>query len=65
MIFGKEAVFCPSPAECYCKLYGMCDLSCSGMACTGRYVFPKYSTLPNGWPRVGWSGEQRAFSGPP
>jgi hypothetical protein len=64
VIFGKKAVFCPSPAECYCKVYGLCNLSCNGMECSGRYVFPKYSTLPNGWPRVGWSGEERAFSGP-
>ncbi|KAK4152863.1 hypothetical protein C8A00DRAFT_44159 [Chaetomidium leptoderma] len=65
MIFGKEAVFCPSAAECYCKLYGLCDLKCGDtMQCDGRYILPKYSTMPPGWPRVGWSGENRNFSGP-
>ncbi|KAK3897500.1 hypothetical protein C8A05DRAFT_19756 [Staphylotrichum tortipilum] len=64
IIFGKDAVYCPSPAECYCNVYGLCGLKCTGMQCEGRYDLPKYSTLPNGWPRVGWSGEARPFSGP-
>ncbi|KAK4038957.1 hypothetical protein C8A01DRAFT_16980 [Parachaetomium inaequale] len=64
IIFGKEAVFCPSAAECYCNLYGLCDLRCEEDKCDGRYVLPQYSTLPEGWPRVGWSGEERNFTGP-
>ncbi|KAH6842934.1 hypothetical protein B0I37DRAFT_383229 [Chaetomium sp. MPI-CAGE-AT-0009] len=64
VIFGKDAVFCPSAAECYCNLYGLCDLKCKEDSCDGRYVLPKYATLPKGWPRVGWSGEERNFTGP-
>ncbi|KAH6616911.1 hypothetical protein F5144DRAFT_377219 [Chaetomium tenue] len=64
IIFGKGAIFCPSAAECYCNLYGLCDLECKEDKCSGRYVLPKYAALPKGWPRVGWSGEERNFTGP-
>ena len=64
VIFGKGAIFCPSTAECYCNLYGLCDLECKEGKCDGRYVLPKVATLPKGWPRVGWSGEERNFTGP-
>ncbi|KAL2163016.1 hypothetical protein VTH06DRAFT_6852 [Thermothelomyces fergusii] len=64
IIFGKEAVFCPSAAACYCNLYGLCDLTCDEGACEGRYAFPPFATLPRGWPRVGWAGEERDFAGP-
>ncbi|KAK4244161.1 hypothetical protein C7999DRAFT_17547 [Corynascus novoguineensis] len=64
IIFGKEAVFCPSAAECYCNLYGFCNLKCQENECDGRYVLPQFATLPAGWPRVGWSGEVRNFTGP-
>jgi hypothetical protein len=26
ILFGKEAYFCPSAPECYCKKWGLCDL---------------------------------------
>ncbi|EED15904.1 conserved hypothetical protein [Talaromyces stipitatus ATCC 10500] len=65
IIFGKDPVYCPSAADCYCKVYGMCHLSnCSEDECDGQYFLPTYSTLPPGWPRVGWNGEERFFSGP-
>ncbi|KAK5626672.1 hypothetical protein RRF57_002387 [Xylaria bambusicola] len=65
IIFGKEAVHCPSPADCYCNVFGLCDLSvCRNDGCEGRYVLPPYSTLPNGWPLVGWEQEERNFTGP-
>ncbi|KAL2176423.1 uncharacterized protein P884DRAFT_203114 [Thermothelomyces heterothallicus CBS 202.75] len=64
IIFGKDAVFCPSAAECYCNLYGLCNLKCQESTCEGRYVLPEFATLPDGWPRVGWSGEERNFTGP-
>ncbi|EEA22338.1 hypothetical protein TMatcc_008222 [Talaromyces marneffei ATCC 18224] len=65
IIFGKSPVYCPSAAECYCKVYGMCDLpNCSEGECDGQYHLPPYSTLPQGWPRVGWNGEERPFRGP-
>ncbi|KAK4122640.1 hypothetical protein N657DRAFT_646353 [Parathielavia appendiculata] len=46
VIYGKEAVFCPSAAGCYCNLYGLCNLTCSEIGCRGQYDLPKYSTLP-------------------
>ncbi|KAH8704088.1 hypothetical protein BGW36DRAFT_288548 [Talaromyces proteolyticus] len=65
IIFGKDPVYCPSAADCYCKVYGMCDLpNCTTGECKGRYNLPPYATLPDGWPRVGWNGEERPFSGP-
>jgi hypothetical protein len=37
VLFGKEAVFCPSPRECYCKKWGYCDLECEDSGwCLGR-----------------------------
>ncbi|KAI5308327.1 hypothetical protein KEM55_005996, partial [Ascosphaera atra] len=63
MIFGKEAVHCPPAGECYCKQFGLCDLVCDdpwNMTCEGRYILPPYSTLPEGWPVIGWVGEVRA-----
>ncbi|KAK4101453.1 hypothetical protein N658DRAFT_386029, partial [Parathielavia hyrcaniae] len=59
IIFGKEAVFCPLVGECYCNLFGLCNLTCSEVDCEGQYVLPKYSNLPEGWPKVGFSGEDR------
>ncbi|RYP26119.1 hypothetical protein DL767_008159 [Monosporascus sp. MG133] len=64
IIFGKEAVHCPSAQECYCKTFGICDSACSEGACDGRYTLPPHSTLPEDWPRVGWENEERNFTGP-
>ncbi|KAI1177865.1 hypothetical protein F4777DRAFT_540670 [Nemania sp. FL0916] len=65
IIFGKEAVYCPSAAECYCNVFGLCDIPCNDdYSCAGRYTLPPYSTLPKGWPLVGWDQESRNFSGP-
>ncbi|KAK4442491.1 hypothetical protein QBC34DRAFT_24371 [Podospora aff. communis PSN243] len=64
IIFGKNSVYCPLAKQCYCKVYGLCDLDCEEDKCKGRYVLPKVSTLPGGWPEIGWSGEHRNFSGP-
>lgn len=65
VIFGKEAVHCPSAAECYCNVFGLCDmLLCKNDSCEGRYTLPPYSTLPLGWPLVGWEQEERNFTGP-
>ncbi|KAJ4334635.1 hypothetical protein N0V87_006671 [Didymella glomerata] len=65
MVFGKEPVHCPSAQECYCKVFGLCHLECrdSG-SCEGRYILPPYSSLPQGWPFVGWKGEPRKRMGP-
>ncbi|KAK0725277.1 hypothetical protein B0H67DRAFT_483041 [Lasiosphaeris hirsuta] len=65
IIFGKDSVYCPHAGDCYCKLYGLCDLpKCNDKKCEGRYELPPFSVLPVGWPRIGWSGEERSFSGP-
>ncbi|KAF2181981.1 hypothetical protein K469DRAFT_587523 [Zopfia rhizophila CBS 207.26] len=65
MIFGKEPVHCPSAEVCYCKVFGLCELDCpENGSCSGRYTLPPYSTLPNGWPFVGWKGEERNRSAP-
>jgi len=64
MVFGKEAVHCPSTRECYCNTFGLCDLQCTDKSsCEGRYILPPFSTLPYGWPFIGWNGEARNRSG--
>jgi hypothetical protein len=57
MIFGMDPIHCPSAAECYCNVWGLCDLKCSQDECEDRYELPPYSTLPEGWPQIGWDGE--------
>lgn len=60
VIFGKEPVHCPTAGECYCKVFGLCGLSCPDTgACKDRYILPPYSNLPNGWPYIGWNGEKQ------
>ncbi|KAI1077759.1 hypothetical protein F5B20DRAFT_572000 [Whalleya microplaca] len=64
IIFGKNASHCPSAQDCYCNIYGFCNMTCSEDSCSERYTFPPYATLPNGWPLKGWEQEDRNFSGP-
>ena len=52
-----EPVHCPDPADCYCNVWGLCDLDCSEDECEDRYVLPPYSTLLFGWPNVGWNNQ--------
>ncbi|KAI9368115.1 hypothetical protein BJX61DRAFT_240919 [Aspergillus egyptiacus] len=60
MIFGKDAIHCPSAGECYCKVFGLCDLDCPSVgACEDRYALPPYSSLPQGWPYIGWRGQKQ------
>jgi hypothetical protein len=60
IIFGKPAVHCPSAEDCYCKVFGICNLTCPNQgSCEGRYTLPPYSSLPKGWPYVGWEGKER------
>lgn len=42
---------CPSAGECYCRLYGKCDLqTCTSLGrCQGEYVLPPDYKLPDGW----------------
>ncbi|KAI0975907.1 hypothetical protein F4678DRAFT_418979 [Xylaria arbuscula] len=63
IIFGKEAVHCPSAADCYCNVFGFCNMTCTDDSC-GLYTLPPYSTLPKGWPLIGWGEEERNFTGP-
>lgn len=58
-MFGKDAVHCPSAKECYCKVFGLCNLSCDQGSC-GLFILPPFSSLPDGWPYVGWDKEPRA-----
>ncbi|TVY32702.1 hypothetical protein LOCC1_G008776 [Lachnellula occidentalis] len=60
IIFGKPPVHCPDPKECYCKVFGQCDLECVEGECGQHWPFPRFSTLPRGWPTVGWDGEIRS-----
>lgn len=64
IIFGKEAYHCPSAKECYCNVFGLCDLPCSDSSCDGRYILPPYATLPEGWPKLGWNHEDRGYIEP-
>ncbi|QSS53829.1 hypothetical protein I7I53_01211 [Histoplasma capsulatum var. duboisii H88] len=38
-LFGKPAIHCPDPRQCYCQVYGRCDLNCVDGDC-GVYVYP-------------------------
>ncbi|KAJ5238623.1 Protein of unknown function DUF3431 [Penicillium chermesinum] len=45
---NKEA--CPSAKDCYCVLYGRCDLTCfSPGDCQGQYQVPPNYRLPDDW----------------
>jgi len=60
IIFREPAVSCPLAADCYCGLYGICNLECEGDGdCSEQYVMPEYSSMPDGWPDVGWDFEWR------
>jgi hypothetical protein len=60
VIFGKEPVHCPTAEDCYCNVFGLCDLDCSRPeSCDGHYTLPPFATLPEGWPLVGWLSEAR------
>jgi Protein of unknown function (DUF3431) len=45
---NKQA--CPSAEECYCRLYGRCNLErCTTGSCYGQYQLPEDLKLPNDW----------------
>ncbi|KAF1814680.1 hypothetical protein P152DRAFT_393442 [Eremomyces bilateralis CBS 781.70] len=63
MIFGKPPVHCPDAETCYCELFGLCNITCdSPSSCEGRYTLPPFSTIPEGWPEIGWNGEDTNVS---
>jgi hypothetical protein len=39
ILFGKQAVNCPSAEDCYCKTFGKCGLKCTEGDC-GVYQYP-------------------------
>lgn len=53
IIFGMDAVDCMDAGECFCKTFGLCNLTCSRSECEKRYQLPRYATIPEGWPEVG------------
>nr|POE47001.1 hypothetical protein CFP56_00333 [Quercus suber] len=51
LIFGRPAMFCPSSKECYCTVFGLCDLVCEEEGhCESQYRVPFEQTLPKDWP---------------
>ena len=45
-----NAQACPSAAECYCRLYGRCDLKgCTADRCYGQYRLPPNLKIPGDW----------------
>lgn len=41
---------CPTAQECYCRLYGWCNLQCTNPgSCRGQYSVPQYYKLPDNW----------------
>lgn len=41
---------CPDAQQCYCQLYGRCNLECSRPGhCKGQYSIPPRYALPDGW----------------
>ncbi|KXS96745.1 hypothetical protein AC578_9008 [Pseudocercospora eumusae] len=60
IVFGKEPVFCPNAKQCYCDLFGVCDLHCEEEGvCRAMYTLPEFSVLPEGWPDIDWDGNWR------
>jgi Protein of unknown function (DUF3431) len=47
-LLNKRA--CPSAKECYCRLYGRCNLErCTASSCLGQYRLPPDLKLPKDW----------------
>jgi hypothetical protein len=53
IIFGMDAVDCQDAGECFCQVFGLCNLTCNREGCEKRYLLPKFATIPKGWPEVG------------
>lgn len=62
IMFGKPYTHCLNAKDCYCNLFDLCNLECGSngnATCGERWSFPRFSTLPKGWPTVGWDKEER------
>ncbi|KAJ9623098.1 hypothetical protein H2203_006031 [Taxawa tesnikishii (nom. ined.)] len=45
-----NALACPSAEECYCRLYGRCNLECTNPgSCRGQYSIPENFKIPDNW----------------
>lgn len=45
-----NTVACPRASDCYCRLYGLCDLeNCSDGHCYGQYKIPPDYKIPDDW----------------
>ena len=53
VIMQMSPVHCPPAGECYCVMFGLCDLNCTVVRCENRYILPKYAQTPEGWPERG------------
>lgn len=66
ILFQQAAVSCPRTDECFCRLYGLCELQCLGEgSCQGRWWppwplekldahWPEVGQGERGWPVKGW-----------
>lgn len=46
-----NSLSCPIAKECYCRLYGRCNLrNCMPEGCPGQYRVPPSFKLPDDWP---------------
>ncbi|KAF2158403.1 hypothetical protein M409DRAFT_71666 [Zasmidium cellare ATCC 36951] len=58
VIFGREPIFCPSAKHCYCRLHGLCNVTCEGDGvCREYYTLPDHTHFPDGWPEVDRQGQ--------
>jgi hypothetical protein len=47
---GLNRAACPRAEDCYCRLYGRCNLEhCSAGSCRGQYSIPPNFKLPDDW----------------
>ncbi|KAJ6262064.1 hypothetical protein Dda_2868 [Drechslerella dactyloides] len=54
LMFGKPYVNCPPAKECFCNVFGLCNLECNSEdMCEKRYQLPRFATIPPGWPERG------------
>jgi hypothetical protein len=48
-----NSMACPTAADCYCRLYGRCELdACTEGSCRGQYTLPRDYKLPDDWASI-------------
>ncbi len=50
VIMGMTPIYCPYAQDCFCKLYGLCNLTCTDDSCAKRYKMPPRAQIPEDWP---------------